>query len=110
MNSGQGVFNEIAIMQEAQKVGVTDIPKLYMANPLGCIAQNPDINGTTTKGAWEIIELVDETRRVPQNGLKFLTFPHFRVFHSPAPLLKGCAVLWETRKEMWKSLTGFKKK
>ena len=72
MNSGQGVFNEIAIMQEAQKVGVTDIPKLYMANPLGCIAQNPDINGTTTKGAWEIIELVDETRRVPQNGLKFL--------------------------------------
>lgn len=74
MNSGQGVFNEIAIMQEAQKAGVTDIPKLYMANPLGCIVQHPDLIGTTTKGAWEIIEFVDNKKQVPQNGLKLLSW------------------------------------
>ena len=70
MNSGQGFYNEFAILNEANKAGVVDVPKLYMGNPVGCYAQNPNYAGSTTKGAWEIVELVKPNTSVPSDGLK----------------------------------------
>lgn len=70
MHGGQGFYNEFAILNEANKSGVIDVPKFYMGNPVGCIAQNPKFIGTTTKGAWEIVELVKPNTKVPSSGLK----------------------------------------
>ena len=69
MNGGQGFYNEFAILNEANKAGVVDVPKLYMGNPVGCYAYNPNYNGGTTKGAWEIVELVEPNTSVPSGGL-----------------------------------------
>lgn len=71
MGRGQGIYNETAILNEAIKAGVTDVPKLYMTNPVGCIAQRSDSIGTTVKGSWQILEFIDKDKSVPKNGLKF---------------------------------------
>lgn len=74
MNTGQGVYDEIAIWQEAQNAGVKDIPKLYIANPVGYFVQAKDELGTTTKGAWEVVEFVKDSKQVPENALKLTSW------------------------------------
>ncbi len=74
MNMGQGVYDEIAIWQEAQNAGVNDIPKLYMANPVGYVVQAKGDLGSTTKGAWEVVEFVSDSKQVPQDGLKLTSW------------------------------------
>ena len=70
MQSGQGIYNEVAILQEANKAGVCDVPKLYMANPVGCIAQNPDFIGWTPKGAWQVVEYINDIKPIYPESLK----------------------------------------
>lgn len=68
---GQGIFDEVAITQEALKAGVVDVPKLYMANPLGRYA-TLDSGCITNNGSWQMTELIKPDRKVPENGLKLL--------------------------------------
>ncbi len=68
---GQGIFDEVAITQEAQKAGVVDIPKLYMANPIGRYA-TLDSGCITNNGAWQMTELIKPDRQLPEQGLKLL--------------------------------------
>ena len=68
---GQGIFDEVAIALEANKAGVVDIPKFYMANPIG--RYKTEQNGfNVNHGAWQIIEFVEENRPVPSDGLRLL--------------------------------------
>lgn len=74
MNSGQGFYNEFAILNEANRAGVVDVPKLYMGNPVGSYAQNPNFIGSTSRGSWAVIELVKPNAKVPSDGLKIHTW------------------------------------
>ena len=72
MIAGHGIYNEVAILREANKAGVCDVPKLFMANPVGCRVQRPDSSRTTTKGAWQLVEYIDDTKPINPDSLKFM--------------------------------------
>lgn len=63
---GHGIIDEVAILNEANKAGVTDVPKLYLANIFGK-KTNPN---KEVEGAWQIVEFIDKNKTVPE-GLKF---------------------------------------
>ena len=85
MNSGQGFYNEFAILNEANNAGVVDVPKLYMGNPVGSLAQNPNWSGHTSRGAWEIIEFVQPNTTVPSDGLSLYKWLNTKgLFHGDA--------------------------
>lgn len=65
IESAQGIYYETAITQEANKAGVVDIPKLYIANPVGKYA-----NDGYTQGAWQLLEFVEGKKDLPKDGLK----------------------------------------
>ncbi len=62
-----GAYSEIGLLQEAYKAGVTDVPQLYMANPIGKNLQNGGL-----EGAWQITEFIEKGQKAPADGLKFL--------------------------------------
>ena len=68
---GQGIFDEIAISNEANKAGVIDIPKLYMANPIGRYVTLPE-GYITNNGAWQMTEFIEAGKVLPDNGLTLL--------------------------------------
>lgn len=71
MTSGHGIYNEVAILHEANKAGVCDVPKLYMANPIGCYVMDADGKWQTSKGAWQLVEYIDGAKPVNPKSLKF---------------------------------------
>ena len=62
-----GAYAEIGLLQEAYKAGVTDVPQLYMANPIGKNLQNGNL-----EGAWQVTEFIEKGQKAPADGLKFL--------------------------------------
>lgn len=63
--SGHGIIDEVAILNEANKAGVKDVPQLYMANIFG--RKPPSQN--QVEGAWQLVEFIDKNK-VVQDGLK----------------------------------------
>lgn len=70
---GQGVFDETAITCEANKAGVVDVPKLYMANPIGRYLTLPNTL-ITNNGAWQMSEFIEAGKKAPSDGLKLLNW------------------------------------
>ena len=70
---GQGIFDEVAITLEANKAGVVNIPKLYMANPIGRYKTLPD-SFKTNHGAWQITEYIEKGKKRQTNGLDLLSW------------------------------------
>ena len=65
---GHGMANEVATTIEANKAGVTDVKKLYMANIL-----SEDVikeNSLKYTGGWSIEEFIDGSKMPPKDGLK----------------------------------------
>lgn len=60
-----GIIDEVAILNEANKAGVVDVPKLYMANLLG-IKQN---QYEPIKGAWQLVEMIEVPKTIDAKGL-----------------------------------------
>lgn len=70
---GQGIFDEVAITNEANKAGVVDVPKLYMANPIGRYVESAEYGGCiTNNGAWQMTEFIEPDRKVSEKGLRLL--------------------------------------
>lgn len=63
--SGHGIIDEVAILNEANKAGVKDVPQLYMANIFG----TKPLSQNQVEGAWQLVEFIDKNK-VVQDGLK----------------------------------------
>ena len=67
---GHDIYSEVAINLEAQKAGVKNIAKLYMANPVGCFVKSKSSKlGYETKGAWQIVEYADKNKINSSGGI-----------------------------------------
>lgn len=70
--TNNGIIDEVAILNEANKAGVVDVPKLYMANIFGI---KPD-SYKKVEGAWQLIEFIDNSKTVKPHGLKLKKWLH----------------------------------
>ena len=61
-----GIIEEVAILNEANKAGVVDVPKLYMANIFG---KNTG-QYKPPEGTWQLVEFIDKPRTVNSQSLK----------------------------------------
>ena len=61
-----GIIEETAILNEANKAGVVDVPKLYMANIFGIKPEQYH----PVEGAWQLIEFIDKSKTYNPQGLK----------------------------------------
>ncbi|MBR3604964.1 MAG: hypothetical protein IKL52_02930 [Candidatus Gastranaerophilales bacterium] len=69
--SPSGVYGGIGILREANLAGVTDVPRLYIANPIVKPIKNICENNNSFEGGWMIVEDVQH-KTAPKNGLKFI--------------------------------------
>ena len=59
IGSGHGIIDEVAILNEANKAGVKDVPQLYMANIFGSKPSSQN----QVEGAWQLVEFIDKNYR-----------------------------------------------
>lgn len=64
-----GIFAEVALERELNHAGVIDIPKLYMASPLGKEIKMQGENKTYIHATWKISEFVDEDTPLKEGDL-----------------------------------------
>ena len=69
-NSGHGIYGETATTLEAQKAGVIDIPKLYMASPVG---KRIDVASmiNSSYGAWQLNEFITKDTPLKEGTKRF---------------------------------------
>lgn len=60
-----GIIDEVAILNEANKAGVVDVPKLYMANLFG-VKQD---RYKPIKGCWQLVEMIETPRAIDSKAL-----------------------------------------
>ena len=65
----QGLYGNLSILREANMAGVSDVAKLYMANPIFSAVESLDSKLSKFKGGWMIVE--DASKRKQTEGLKF---------------------------------------
>ena len=72
--SNHGPFGEIAIEREMSKAGVIDVPKFYMASPLGTEVIKEGETKPISYASWKISEFVDKKTPLKQGSLTWKKF------------------------------------
>lgn len=67
--SNHGPFGEIALERELNRAGVIDIPKLYMASPLGAEVLKGDEEKPCVYASWKISEFIDKDTPLKEGSL-----------------------------------------
>ena len=89
-----GIIDEVAILNEANKAGVVDVPKLYMANLFG-VKQH---RYKPIKGCWQLVELIETPKTIDVNGLRLkkwlkdIGLVHIDLDKNPNNIINGIVV------------------
>jgi len=73
-SSGHGAYGEIALAGELGKAGVVDVPKMYMANPIGKYVNVNGNGAANTYGSWQLTEYITDSTPLKTGGKTFLSW------------------------------------